>query len=220
MNDPVSRSLKAALVAALVVASVPAASTWGSTKFRTSWKAPEATMTLEEGDTVLAMVMTAHEESRNGAEALLAQELGKRGVEAIPAYSVIPKSVVQDKDKARPYIEKTGSRYAIVMRVAGQDKELRGTGPGYNVVPIGVMPVYHGFYGSYYTFGWGATYSAGVMQINEIVHVETLIYDLRTDKLIWAGMSDTMNPSTAQKVIKDLVKTAAKEMRKQGLFKE
>ena len=63
---------------------------------------------------------------------------------------------------------------------------------------------YGGFYGGYYTFAWGATYSAGTLQIDEVVHVETLIYDLRTDKLIWAGMSDTMNPSTAQKVIRDL----------------
>ena len=220
MNSPVSRSLKSVLIAALVVASVPAVPAFGSTKFKTAWKAPEATMTLEEGDKVLAMVISAHEESRNGAEAVLAQELGKRGVEAVPAYAVIPKSVVQDKDKARPYIEKTGAKYAIVMRVAGQDKELRGTGPGYNLTPIGVMPYYSGFYGSYYTFGWGATYSAGTLQIDEVVHVETLIYDLGTDKLIWAGMSDTMNPSTAQKVIKDLVKAASTEMKKQGLFKE
>jgi len=214
-----SRSVKAALVAALVVASVPVVPARASTKFKTSWKAPDATMTLEAGDTVLAMVMTAHEESRNGAEAALAQELGKRGVEAIPAYTVIPKSLVQDKDKARPYIEKTGARYAIVMRVAGQEKQLRGAGPSVTAVPIYTTPYYGAFYGGYYTFGWGATYSAGVMEIEKKVHVETLIYDLRSDKLVWAGMSDTMNPETAQKFIKDVVKAAAKEMKKQGFVK-
>jgi len=177
-------------------------------------------MTLEEGDTVLAMVMTAHEESRNGAEAALAQELGKRGVEAIPAYTVIPKSLVKDKDKAKPYIDKSGCKYAIVMRVAGNEKELRGTGPSYTAIPVATMPYYGAFYGGYYTFGWGATYNAGVMEIQNKVHVETLVYDLRTDKLIWAGMSDTMNPDTAQKFIKDLVKTAAKEMKKQGLVRK
>ena len=208
------------LVAALVVASVPAASASGSTKFRTTWKAPEAaSITLGEGDKVLAMVISTHEESRNGAEAVLAQELGKRGVEAIPAYTVIPKSLVGDKDKARPYIEKTGAVYAIVMRVAGSDKEIRGSGPSVTAVPM-YMPYYGAFYGGYYTFGWGATYNAGVMDIQNKVHVETLVYDLRTDKLIWAGMSDTMNPDTAQKFIKDLVKTAAKEMKKQGLVRK
>ena len=208
------------LIAALVVASVPAVPAWSSTRFTTSWKAPGATVTLGEGETVLAMVISTHEESRNGAEAALAQELGKRGVEAIPAYSVIPKSLVKDKDKARPYIEKTGARYAIVMRVAGNEKELRGSGPTYTAVPLYTGPYYGGFYSGYYTFGWGTTYNAGNLQIDEVVRVETLVYDLRTDKLIWAGMSDTMNPSTAQKFIKDLVKTAAKEMKKQGLFEK
>jgi hypothetical protein len=216
----VSRSLKSVLIAAFVVAIVPAVPASGSTNFKTSWKAPGATMTLEDGDKVLAMVISTHEESRNGAEAALAQELGKRGVEAIPAYSVIPKSLVKDKDKARPYIEKTGARYAIVMRVAGNEKELRGSGPTYTAVPLYTGPYYGGFYSGYYTFGWGTTYNAGNLQIDEVVRVETLVYDLRTDKLIWAGMSDTMNPSTAQKFIKDLVKTAAKEMKKQGLFEK
>jgi len=57
------------------------------------------------------------------------------------------------------------------------------------------------------------------MEVKEKVHVETLIYDLRTDKLVWAGMSDTVNPETAQKFIKDVVKAAAKEMKKQGLVR-
>jgi hypothetical protein len=115
------------LTAALVAASLTAVPALASTKFRTTWKAPEATsLTLEEGDKVLTMVMSAHEESRNGLEALLARELGERGVAAIPAYSVIPLSVVRDKDKARPYIEKSGARYALVMRVAGEEKEVRG----------------------------------------------------------------------------------------------
>jgi hypothetical protein len=221
MNNRVSRSLKAALGAALVVASVSAVPAWGSTKIKTAWKAPEATsITLEEGDKVLAMVITAQEESRDGAEAALAQELGKRGVEAVPAYTVIPKSVVQDKDKAKPYIDKSGCQYAVVMRVIGSEKELRGSGPGYTAVPIYTGPYYGGFYSGYYTFGWGVTYTAGNIQIDKVVRVETLIYDLRTDKLIWAGMSDTKNPSTGLKFIKDLVKAAGKEMKKQGLVRK
>jgi hypothetical protein len=210
-----------ALMAALVLVSISGPSAWGGTNFRTAWKSPEITsFNLQEGDKVLAMVITRHEESRNGAEAELARELGKRGLTVVPAYTVIPPDIVQDKDKAKPYIDKTGCKYAIVMRVAGDEKELRGTGPSYTAVPIYTMPYYGGFYGGYYTFGWGATYNAGVIEIQEKVHVETLIYDLQTDKLVWAGMSDTMNPSTAHKFIKDLVKEASKEMKKQGLVRK
>jgi hypothetical protein len=81
-------------------------------------------------------------------------------------------------------------------------------------------PYYGGFYGGYYTFGWGMTYSAGTLEVDRVVHVETLVYDLSTDRLVWAGMSDTMNPDTAQKVVEDLVKEVGKEMRKQGLVRK
>jgi tRNA-dihydrouridine synthase len=209
------------LTVALVVATVSALPAQASTKFRTTWKASEVSrLELDEGQKVLVMVMSAREESRNGIEALLVQELARRGIEAVPAYAVIPNSAVQDKDQARPYIEKTGARYALVMRVAGREKELRGSGPDYTAVPVYTGPYYGGFYGGYYTFGWGMAYSAGNLQIDEVVHVETLVYDLRTDDLIWAGMSDTMNPDTAQKVVKDLIKEVGKEMKKQGLVRK
>ncbi len=207
-----------AVMAALVAAGVVAAPAYGSTKFKTAWKSPEATqITLEPGDKVLAMVISAHDDSRNGAEAALAAELKKRGVEAIPAYTVIPKSVIQDEDKARPYVEKAGCKYAVIMRVVSQEKDITGSGPMYTAVYTG--PYYGGLYGGYWGFGWGMAYSAGNMQIDTKVSVETLVYDLGTDKLIWAGMSETVNPSTALKFIKELVNEVGKEMRKQGLVR-
>ena len=51
-----------------------------------------------------------------------------------------------------------------------------------------------------------------------IVFVETLVYDLTSDEMIWAGQSSTVNPSQADKMIKELVDEAGKEMRKQGLI--
>jgi hypothetical protein len=208
-----------ALMAALVAAGLVAAPAYAKTKFKTAWKSPEATqITLEPGDKVLAMVISAHDDSRNGAEAALAAELKKRGVEAIPAYTVIPKSVIQDEDKARPYVEKAGCKYAVIMRVVSQEKDIKGSGPMYTAVYTG--PYYGGLYGGYWGFGWGMAYSAGNIQIDTKVSVETLVYDLGTDKLIWAGMSETVNPSTALKFIKELVNEVGKEMRKQGLTRK
>ena len=208
-----------AVMAALVAAGLVAAPAYAKTKFKTAWKSPEATqITLEPGDKVLAMVISTHDDSRNGAEVALAAELKKRGVEAIPAYTVIPKSVIQDEDKARPYVEKAGCTYAVIMRVVSQEKDIKGSGPMYTAVYTG--PYYGGLYGGYWGFGWGMAYSAGNIQIDTKVSVETLVYDLGTDKLIWAGMSETVNPSTALKFIKELVNEVGKEMRKQGLTRK
>jgi len=212
--------MRRALITALVVAMLPAAMVRAGTKYISNWKDPKAPpISLGEGGKVLALVMTLHEDTRNGAEAELARDLRERGVTVVPAYTVIPPNLIQDKDKARPYIEKTGCTYALVMRVLGKDKEVEGTGPSVSAIPV-AMPYYSSFYGGYYTFGWGTTYNAGVMEIKNKFRVEALLYDLGTDKLIWAGMSVTTNPNTARKFIEDLVKATSKAMKKKGLFKK
>jgi hypothetical protein len=52
------------------------------------------------------------------------------------------------------------------------------------------------------------------------VSLETLIYSVPKNALVWAGMSETENPKKeASKVVAEVVKEAAKEMKKQGLVK-
>jgi hypothetical protein len=203
-------------MAALVAAGALALGACGSTSFNTTWKAPEAQpIQVQPGDKVLAMVVSPNEGTRRGAETALARELSKDGVEGIPASGVIPEEALQDRDKARPYIDKTGAKYAVVMRATGQDKEISGStggmyGPGWGG--------YGGFYGGFYGYGWGAAYSPGYLRTDTIVHVETLVYDLTSDMMIWAGQSSTTNPSKAESMIRELVDEAGKEMRKQGLL--
>jgi hypothetical protein len=203
-------------MAAVVAAGALALSACGSTTFNSTWKAPDAQpIKIEPGDKVLAMVMSPNDATRRASEAALAAEISRRsGADAIPSYTVIPDDVIQDKEKAKPYIEKSGAKYAVIMRVTGTDKELQGSGPMYGPGWGG----YGGFYGGFYGWGWGAAYSPGYLTTNTLVHVETLVYDLKSDKMIWAGQSETMNPTKAEKMIKELVDEAANEMRKEGLI--
>ncbi len=215
-ENQMSRTVMAALVAAGAVAL----SACSTTSFNTTWKEPNAQpIQVEAGDKVLAMVISPNEATRRGAEAALAAELSKDGVEGIPAHGVIPDDAVQDKDKARPYIEKSGAQYAVVMRATGSDKELSSTPTmgGYGMYGPG-WGGYGGFYGGFYGYGWGGAYGGSTIRTDTIVHVETLVYDLKNDKMIWAGQSSTVNPSQADKMIKELVDEAGKEMRKQGLI--
>ena len=52
-----------------------------------------------------------------------------------------------------------------------------------------------------------------------IVNVETLVYDMKSDKLVWADRSQSTNPSRVDSLIKELVAAAAAEMKKQGLIR-
>ena len=46
------------------------------------------------------------------------------------------------------------------------------------------------------------------------VIVETLIFDLRRDKLVWAATSETKDQTNLQEFIGELVSAAVKEMQK------
>jgi hypothetical protein len=204
--------------AAILAAGAVALSGCSSTSYNTAWRAPDAQpIRVSPGDKVLAMVISPNESTRRGAEAALAAELSRGGAEGVPAYTVIPDDAVQDQEKAKPYIAKSGAKYAVVMRATGKEKEVSGSagtpmyGPGWGG--------YGGFYGGFYGWGWGYAYSPGYLRTDTIVNVETLVYDLSEDKLIWAGQSSTVNPSKAEGMIKELVDEAVKEMKKQGLLR-
>jgi hypothetical protein len=67
----------------------------------------------------------------------------------------------------------------------------------------------------------GTTFSgrkvAALIIDDRIVSLETLVFSVPKNALLWAGMSETENPKTAAAVVAEVVKEAAKEMEKQGL---
>jgi hypothetical protein len=184
-----------------------------STRFSSTWKAPDAGPLNFRGQKVAALVITPNESTRLGAEGVLARELTARGVQGIPAYNLLPPNESRDKEKAKALFTTAGIAGVVVMRAAGQQKEVSYS-PGYWSAP------YYGSFwggGGYYGYGWGAVYDPGYLRTDTIVNVETLIYDLRSDKLVWAGMSESTNPERVDALVKELVAAAAGELKKQGL---
>jgi len=189
-----------------------------STTFNSTWKAPDAGPIDYTGAEVAALVISKEEGTRRGAEELLARELTNRGAVGIPAYTLVPLSDVKDKDKAKAALEKAGIDGVVALRVVARDKEISSS-PSMSMGYWGA-PYYGSFWGpGYWGYGWGAVYDPGYLRTDTIVSVETLVYDLKQDKLLWAGMSETTNPKDAASFIKELAGKAAYEMRKQGLIK-
>jgi hypothetical protein len=206
-------AMRAYLKGSVIAAGVLTLCACASTRINSSWKAPDARpMTLAPGDKVVAMIVSPNEATRRAAEAALATELDKRGLKGIPAYTLIPTEEIKDKDKAKARIEEAGAAAVVVMRVTNAKQEISASGPMY------VGPSYGGFWGGYYGYGWGAAYSPGYLRTDTIVYIETLVYDLKQDKLIWAGQSDTMNPTSAESLVKELAQVSVAEMKKQGVI--
>ena len=187
-----------------------------STSFQSSWKAPGAGPLNFKGKKVAALVVSKEEGVRYGAEDYLAREITARGAVGVAAYSVIPKELIQDKEKAKEFLEKANVVGVVVMRVVGKDQEISSSAGTYWGAPS-----YATFWGTgaYYGYGWGGVYDPGYLRTDTIVMVETLVYSLEQNKLVWAGQSKTTNPEKVGPFIQELTAKAAAELKKQGLIR-
>jgi hypothetical protein len=197
----------------MVVTVAVAAAACASTSFVSTWRNPAAQPGSFQGKKVAALIVSKEEGVRYGAEDALARELSARGVVGVPAYTIVPKELIQDKDRAKEFMEKAGVAGVVAMRVVGKDKQITSTPGAYWGTPY-----YSSFWGpGYWGWGWGGVYDPGYLRTDTIVTVEILVYSLEQDKLVWAGQSETTNPSKVGPFIEELTAKAAAEIKKQGL---
>jgi hypothetical protein len=202
--------------AVLLVAGVALSACAAGTSFTSSWRAPETGPLNFKGKKVAALVISKEEGSRYGAEAELARQITAAGAQGIPAYSLIPKEITQDKEKAKAFLEKAKVAGVVVMRAVGQTQEYTSSPAAYYTGPY-----YATFWGGgYYGYGWSGVYDPGYLRTDTVVQVETLVYSLEQDKLVWAGRSRTTNPETVNKFVAALAKGAVSEMKKVGLIQQ
>jgi hypothetical protein len=177
-------------------------------KFTSTWKSPEAGDETFAGKKVAALAISDDLALRMSAEEALVRELAARGVQGVAAYRLIPREEIGDPARAKIWFEQAGIEGVVALRIVGTARERR-----YTPITWTTMP-YSSLWG-YYPYGWTDVYVPS--GVDTILSVETLIFSVPRDMLLWAGVSETKNPKTIAAFMKDLVAEAAKEMRKQGL---
>jgi len=183
-----------------------------SNPFFSSWKAPDATPLQLTGSKVAAVVMMDAEGSRRAGEDALARELSAIGAIGIPLYLLLPDISPDNEEEVRKGLEEAGIAGMVVMRPVGNLAKVESTG-----IPYG-GPRYAGLWGGYYGYGWGAAWDRGDIRTSTVVYVETLVYSLKQNKLVWGGQSKTTNPSTIDRLINDTSKKVASELTRLGLM--
>jgi hypothetical protein len=198
--------------ALLVLCALAATTACATTSFNSTWKAPDAKPVVLSGQKVVAFVLTKNEASRRAAEDALAREITAGGAQGVPSYTLIAAAAAPDEAKAKAQIEGAGATGVVVMRPVDSSKEVVATSTY-------MGPSYGPYWGGYYGYGWGGAWGGGVdVRTNTIVTVETLVYSIPQNKLIWAGQSNTTNPSKVDAFVRELATAARREMKKAGLL--
>jgi hypothetical protein len=200
-----------------IVASLILTLAWpvaaASPTFTVTWKNPAAANITYAGKKVVGLIVSDDMPLRQSAEEALARELTAKGVRGVPAYQMIPKEEVRDKDKAKAWFERTGTTGVVIMRLVDVSKETRPTVVAWESAP------YYGSLWGYYPYAWGATIDLTPNKTRVTFVVETLVFDVPGNRLLWAGTSETTNPKGAQELVKSLVNAAADQMKKEGLIR-
>jgi hypothetical protein len=209
-DSPVTPTLRraASSLAALLCAC-------GSTSFVSTWKAPDAAPVDMRGSRVAAVVMVMNEPARRAAEDKLAHEISTRGAQGVAMYKLAPSVDATNEDQARRVLEQQGVKGAVVLRPIQVEKELVVSPAAYG------DPIYGGYWGGYYAHGWGNAWvdEAGVnTYVNTVVTVETLVYSLTQNKLLWGGQSKTTNPDNVEQLVGEVAEEAAKELEREGII--
>jgi len=154
------------------------------------WKSDSPTMAPMKR--ILVIGIAESESKRRSFEESFATALGKRGVDAVASYRILPESERLSKDSIQQAIAGRGFQGVIATRLVGVDEREKYVPPQTYVSP--------GYYGrglyGYYGRSYEIVHQPGYTVNTTIVRLETHLYDASSAELVWAAHSETFNPKS------------------------
>ena len=190
--------------AVLLAAGLALAACGASTKIVDSWKAPGAGP--QSFKKVLALAIVKNDAVRENAENAIRANI--HGPEVVQSYKVLSAEDLKNREQAKERLRQEGFDGVVALRLVSAEQEL-GWAPG--VAPVG-------FWGSYDTYYSSAYYPSAEVYVETVVRVEINVYSLTEDKLIWGGVSESIDPKGVQDLIAKIAEAAGRELRRQGLL--
>jgi hypothetical protein len=169
MAKSIFRYVLSMFVVALLLPSCSA-----STKLTSLWR-DETYRDHPRKIMVIGMLKTPA--NRRILEDEMVRQLKTRGTDAVAGYTVLPEQVQATRETIIAKMNELGADAVLISRL--MDKKSVTT-----YVPGTPPPTGYGFH-SYYS------YNPGYVVQDEYAVVQTNLYDLKTDKLIWTAASET-----------------------------
>jgi len=187
-----------------------------ATKVGQTWKSPDfkrpvgkiAVLAIEERGLV-----------RQGFENRFVRDLTKSGASAVPTFNLLSlPDIKDDKRAAAERFRAAGAQAILILRLAGSGgsyRESRAGNERYAATVTGMG--YAGWY-DYYSVGFvdmGVTYGSSRQE----VYVEAGLFDLKTEKRLWSGQTQTVLKEGMDRVTEmdPLVARFVSALRKDGV---
>jgi hypothetical protein len=180
-----------------------------STEIVKSWHEPGSVVSASGNQKILALGLVKDESSRRIVEDNIVKRLNGKGV---ASYTIITAEMVKGANESalEQQLAQGGFTHILMVRLADIEKET-------SYVP-GTTTGYYGGYGRYYGYGAGMYSTPGYYQEDKNYFVETAVYSISPNKLLWTGTTKTVNPSKMDKTITEIADVVSEQMKKDGFY--
>lgn len=180
-----------------------------STKIEKSWVEPGARVAPDPQNKVMVIALVKDETSRRVIE----DELVKRiKTPAVASYQFLTSEMIKaaSDEALNSMITKEKFTHVLLMRLADIEKET-------SYVP-GTTTGYYGGYGMYYGYGAAMYSTPGYYTTDKNYFIETTIYSVNPNKLLWTGTTKTVNPSKVNKAVNEIADVVVAKMKQDGFL--
>jgi hypothetical protein len=181
-----------------------------ASKMENEWSTPvQKTDSTKRFQKILLVALLKDESTRKIAEDKLVAEVKGRGVASYTYLRNIDtrstESVISDK------LKQDGFDGVLIMRLAPDDKSA--------TYAPGNFPSYYNSWYGYYSSTYPRFNDPGYYSTGGVYHIETTIYSLKDNELVWTGITSAVNITDKNKMIDNTILAIKQRMKSQGLIK-
>ncbi len=144
--------------------------------------------------------------ARRVLEDVVVAKLVAGGVEAVPGWQSLAHDGPADEGALTAAVTASRADAMLMVRLLGIDTQTTVW------APMGPGPRY-GWYGSY--SGW---YAYPQITQTQTAVIETMLFDVRSQRIVWSATSETVNPSSVQKDAPGFADVILASLRKDGFL--
>lgn len=174
---------------------------------------------------MMVIGVSENQEGRQAFEGALVSAIAGEGGTAIASISILPNEEQMTEDQLHAALEEGGFDSVLITHLLSIDKSKEYVPPKKYYNPQtryypGSMGWGYG-YGGYYGF-YGTTYAEvhepGYFETSTTVKLETNLYSVATNELVWTGQSETIDPKSIEDVRESATRAVAQKLKAERLI--
>lgn len=182
-----------------------------STRIVSSWKEPNKQVQINKLSKVLVIALFKSETNRRKAEDQMVGYLNGKGV---VSYNYLDADFNKNKiETLRDKIKADGFDGVVTMSLMDVDREKLYVPGNYELYPTNYRTL-----NGYYARGWANYSTPGYYETTKTFTVETNIFSVKENKIIWTGQTQTTDPNGVTQMTEEIARVIYKKMLSEGFI--